>query len=113
MFSRSGAHSVVLIEIVVGLPIFSFEVLIKLNLIQVNIKEAGRHNYNQRGGMKVRQKNSKKETSKYNSSLTRCYLQFLSTRSLTLTIINYRIGIMLACPCIRTQFYKTGVRVFL
>ena len=33
MFSRSGAHSVVLIEIVLGLPIFSFEVLMKLNLI--------------------------------------------------------------------------------
>ena len=38
MFSRSGAHSVVLIESVVGLHMFSFEVLIKLNLIQVNIK---------------------------------------------------------------------------
>ena len=50
--------------------------------------------------MKVGQKTkSKKETSKYNSSLTRCYLQFLSTRSLTLTMINYRIDIMLACPC--------------
>ena len=41
MFSRSGAHSVVSIEIVVGLRIFSFEVLIKLNLIQVNIKGGG------------------------------------------------------------------------
>ena len=41
MFSRSVAHSVVLIEIVVGLPIFSLEVLIKLNLIQVNIKGGG------------------------------------------------------------------------
>ena len=37
MFSRKGAHSVV----VVGLPIFSFEVLIKLNLIQVNIRGGG------------------------------------------------------------------------
>ena len=41
MFSRGGAHSVVLIEIVVGLPIFSFEVLIKSNLLQVNIKGGG------------------------------------------------------------------------
>ena len=42
MFSRNGAHSVVLIEIVVGLPIFfSFEFLIKFNLIQVNIKGGG------------------------------------------------------------------------
>ena len=41
MFSRRGTHSVVLIEIVVGLPIFSFEVLVKLNLIQVNIKGLG------------------------------------------------------------------------
>ena len=41
MFSRSGAHSVVLIEIVVGRPFFSFEVLITLNLIQVNIEGGG------------------------------------------------------------------------
>ena len=41
MFFRSGAHSVVLIEIVEGLPIFSFEVLLKLNPKQMNIKGGG------------------------------------------------------------------------
>ena len=64
MFSRSGAHSVVLIEIVVGLPIFF---LLSSYKIKSNTSEYQRgrafslHNYNQGGGMKVGQKKTRRK----------------------------------------------------